>query len=602
MNRLKQDDHRIIIPADKGDKSIVMDYKEKDDFENTEEDASAILEMSTYLDKLEERIEGHIKVDIDPAIAHEKVLNTALTKMWKVGRNQELKQNQQTQLILSRDSLKEFMTQGAISPRLKGQLKDHKDEKPLREVSDASKSPGHKLAKVLNKLFAPYTCQTKTAVRGGKELIQYIKEGRFNNNFLASCDAVALYPSVMVEEGLQLLQDKIHQDELLQNKTDLTKNEIFQLAGLCTENPYFECEFGFFKQKGGTPMGGPLSRCLSDLVVENKIEAVIAAHPIWGPRWDWVRLIDDTLSAWESKEVFVEFFEFLNTIHAGIKWTNEMEEDNKLAIFDIQICRTNTGYETTVFRKKSASDRYIHYTSSQVWKEKASAIRTLKQRAIDYCSNQVFLANELDYLLTVFIQNGYPEKTVWRILYQESKPKGTKEEIDFSKSMYVPYHPRTKRLYRMIKEDFGFSIIYKKTQTLGDILQKKGRTIEKQYRKNTVYSIPCKDCPKKYVGQTTGTIKKRCSEHRNWCRKKHKKKILKTSKKNDGIAFHFHETGHIIDFDNTAIIAEEKAYWKRLIIEGMEIKKLSLTERANLQMGYEIDPIWDAIMENIQKT
>ena len=60
----------------------------------------------------------------------------------------------------------------------------------------------------------------------------------------------------------------------------------------------------------------------------------------------------------------------------------------------------------------------------------------------------------------------------------------------------------------------------------------------------------------------TGTIliKKRCSEHRNWCRKKHKKKSLKTSKKNDGIAFHFHETGHIIDFDNTAIIGEEKAY------------------------------------------
>ena len=71
---------------------------------------------------------------------------------------------------------------------------------------------------------------------------------------------------------------------------------------------------------------------------------------------------------------------------------------------------------------------------------------------------------------------------------------------------------------------------------------------------------------------------------------------MKTTKKNDGIAFHYHETGHNIDFDNTAIIAEEKAYW---IIEGMEIKKWNPTERANLQMGYEIDPIWDAITENI---
>ena len=59
----------------------------------------------------------------------------------------------------------------AVAPTLKGQLKDHKDTKPLREVSDASKSPGHELAKVLNKLFEPYTSQTKTAITGGKQLI-----------------------------------------------------------------------------------------------------------------------------------------------------------------------------------------------------------------------------------------------------------------------------------------------------------------------------------------------------------------------------------------------------------------------------------------------
>jgi len=33
--------------------------------------------------------------------------------------------------VLSRAWLKDYMTQGAISPRLKGQLKDHKDGKPL---------------------------------------------------------------------------------------------------------------------------------------------------------------------------------------------------------------------------------------------------------------------------------------------------------------------------------------------------------------------------------------------------------------------------------------------------------------------------------------
>ena len=63
----------------------------------------------------------------------------------------------------------------------------------------------------------------------------------------------------MVAEGLELLHIKIQQDDSLHQKTDLSKEEIFQLAKLCTENPYFESEFGFFKQKGGTPMGRPLS-------------------------------------------------------------------------------------------------------------------------------------------------------------------------------------------------------------------------------------------------------------------------------------------------------------------------------------------------------
>ena len=51
------------------------------------------------------------------------------------------------------------------------------------------------------------------------------------------------------------------------------------------------------------------------------------------------------------------------------------------------------------------------------------------------------------------------------------------------------------------------------------------------YKRNTVHSIPCQQCPKKYVGQTTSTIKRRCSENRNWCQKKHKKKIFKLQRR-----------------------------------------------------------------------
>jgi len=73
----------------------------------------------------------------------------------------------------------------------------------------------------LNKLFESYTGQTKAAVKSGKQLVQFIREGRFDGNFLASCDAVALFPSVIVAEALDLLKIKIQQDDSLQQKTDL---------------------------------------------------------------------------------------------------------------------------------------------------------------------------------------------------------------------------------------------------------------------------------------------------------------------------------------------------------------------------------------------
>ena len=598
VKTIAADTSRRVVPADKGDKSIVTDYG-LEALDHKEEEA-AVLDEGTYLGKLQERIKAHTKIDANPAIKHEKKLNSALQKMHQVGKHMTINnRDKDNPLILSRESLLQYTTQGAIPPQLRGQIKDHKEGDPMREISDASRSPGHKLAKTLNKIFDTYTRQTKTAVNGGKQLIQFIREGRFNGNFLGSCDAVALYPSIIVEEGLELLERKILEDEDLERKTDLSKAELAKLTRLVTEELYFECEFGFFQQNGGTQMGGPLSRLLADLVIENNIEAKIAAHPRWGPIWDWVRLIDDTLSVWESEEIFLEFFEYLNNLHDSIKWTYEVEKDNKIAIFDILILRTDSGYSTTVYRKPAASDRYIHYTSAQAWKEKASAIRTLKARAYEYCSDEELLAEELSHLLQVFVGNGYPANTVWRILYQDNKGKKNEVELDVSKSLYAPYHPRARRLYNILKKEFGIDVIYKKTQTLGDIILKKGRQIEKGFRRNVVYSIPCAQCPKKYVGQTTATLNKRNSQHKNWCLKKHKKEILKSTKKNDGMAYHHHSTGHNIDFDRTEIITEEKNYWRRLIIEGMEIKKLG-ENRANRQVGYEIDDSWNPIIERLK--
>ena len=81
-------------------------------------------------------------------------------------------------------------------------------------------------------------------------------------------------------------------------KTDVSRTEVLRLVRLLISSPYFECELGFFQQAKGTAMGGPLSRLLADLVLENKIKA----DREWKYIFNWVRLIDDTFMNWEESE------------------------------------------------------------------------------------------------------------------------------------------------------------------------------------------------------------------------------------------------------------------------------------------------------------
>ena len=98
-------------------------------------------------------------------------------------------------------------------------------------------------------------------------------------------------------------------------------------------------------------------------------------------------------------------------MYAPIKWTMEREQDGKLYVFDIALTRSGNVVQTSVYRKLSAS--------------------------------------ELD---ENHIEN---------------------EQIDFSKSLYAPYHPRAKKMCQSLQKSFGINVVYKKTQTLGNLLFKR---------------------------------------------------------------------------------------------------------------------------------
>ena len=86
-------------------------------------------------------------------------------------------------------------------------MKLHKEGFPLRDISDASQSPGHKLAKILNKLFAGYTGKSKHHLNSHSDLVDIIRSGKYDSGFGISFDAVELYPSIIISDALQLLEE-----------------------------------------------------------------------------------------------------------------------------------------------------------------------------------------------------------------------------------------------------------------------------------------------------------------------------------------------------------------------------------------------------------
>ena len=98
---------------------------------------------------------------------------------------------------------------------------------------------------------------------------------------------------------------------------------------------------------------------------------------------------------------------------------------------------------------------------------------------------------------------------------------------------------------------------------------------------NIVYSIPCKECNKIYIGQTSKGLKVRCSQH---------KYALSRVLTNNGISDHWLKTGHAINWDNSGIICRANDHHKRNLLETVFIEA-TCTRNFNLHPGLPLDPL-----------
>lgn len=155
-------------------------------------------------------------------------------------------------------------------PKMYGLPKVHKKDTPLRPIVSSIGSPTYRLAKELAQILSPLTGNTESFVKNSTEFVNSIRNLQIDDDdCLASFDVVSLFTSVPINEALDIVAQRLEEDDTLMERTPIPTKEIHMLAEVCLKSTYFQYGNQFYEQIEGAAMGSPLSPIIANLYMEH---------------------------------------------------------------------------------------------------------------------------------------------------------------------------------------------------------------------------------------------------------------------------------------------------------------------------------------------
>ena len=87
------------------------------------------------------------------------------------------------------------------------------------------------------------------------------------------------FTNVPVNEAVQVIRDRLQQDEMLADRTTLSPDKVADLLEMCRKSTYFSYGGDFFEQREGAAMGSPVSAVVADLYMEFFEELALRTAP-----------------------------------------------------------------------------------------------------------------------------------------------------------------------------------------------------------------------------------------------------------------------------------------------------------------------------------
>ena len=117
--------------------------------------------------------------------------------------------------------------------------------------------------------------------------------------------------------------------------------------------------------------------------------------------------MDDIISVWNyGVEELKKFLEHLNFLGDDLKFTIELEEDNKHPFLDVLLFENENSLDFKIYRKSTNNNRFLSFFSSHARQVKIGLIISLTDRIFRICSPKS-IEEEFLSLKQILISNHY---------------------------------------------------------------------------------------------------------------------------------------------------------------------------------------------------
>ena len=175
---------------------------------------------------------------------------------------------------LNEETYRRLYPTAAVPSKFYGLPKIHKPVIPLRPIVSCIGAATFNTAKELAKILKLLVGMSAHHVHNTRDFVEQIKEVKLKpGECIISYDVQALFTSVPINPVLDIIKERLANDQDLHKRTTMSVNQIIKLLEFCLNGTSFVYQGQFYQQIEGVAMGSPLSPIVANIYMDHTPQA-----------------------------------------------------------------------------------------------------------------------------------------------------------------------------------------------------------------------------------------------------------------------------------------------------------------------------------------